>query len=236
MNFSFVGKDDPGMRAGIRAASTPPALRVLIVDDHWIVRAGIETLLDSQIGMQVVGSVSNGAEAISSARRLRPDVIIMDLMLPDFDGIDASGRILGELPDTLIVALSACRTPEHVLRAMRAGVRGYVVKADVGDDLIRAVSEAIAGHRYVSPAITPLFADGLSDTSLPKSPYERLSIREREVLRCIVAGASSADIAQRLSLSRKTVDTYRSRMMVKLGVSNRSALIRFAIEHEMTSV
>jgi DNA-binding NarL/FixJ family response regulator len=119
---------------------------------------------------------------------------------------------------------------------MRAGVRGYVVKADAGEELIRAVNAAVEGNRYLSPAITPLFTEGLVDLSAPKSLYERLSSREREVLRCIVGGSSSADIAQQLSLSRKTVDTYRSRMMVKLGVANRSALIRFAIEHEMTSV
>ncbi len=227
---------DPGIGTHTRSARTPPAIRVLVVDDHCIVRAGIETLLEREPGMKIIGSAATGEEAISVARRLRPDVIIMDLVLPDFDGIDATIRILSELPLTRIIALSACRTPEHVLRAMRAGVRGYVVKADAGEELIRAVNAAVEGNRYLSPAITPLFTEGLVDLSAPKSLYERLSSREREVLRCIVGGSSSADIAQQLSLSRKTVDTYRSRMMVKLGVANRSALIRFAIEHEMTSV
>jgi DNA-binding NarL/FixJ family response regulator len=213
-----------------------PVLRVLVVDDHCIVRAGIGFLLERQAGMKVIGSVATGQEAIVGARRLRPDVIIMDLVLPDLDGIDASAHILRELPLTRIIALSACRNPEHVLRAMRAGVHGYVVKVDAPEELVRAVNAAVAGHRYVSPAIAQWFIGGVLDTSIPKSPYERLSVRERAVLRGIVAGSSSADIAQHLSLSRKTIDTYRSRMMVKLGVPNRSALIRFAIEHEMIAV
>ncbi|HEY0801437.1 MAG TPA: response regulator transcription factor [Steroidobacteraceae bacterium] len=236
MTVPAVTNDAQATRTGTKGARLSPDLRILVVDDHCVVRAGIETLLERQIGMKVVGSVASGEEAIRGARRLRPDVIIMDLVLPDFDGIDATGRILSEFPFTRIIALSACRTLEHVRRAIRAGVQGYVLKADAGDELVRAVNAAVAGQRYLSPAIAPLLNDGLLDPSLPKSPYESLSIRERQVLRCVVSGASSADIALTLSLSRKTIDTYRSRMMLKLGVANRSALIRFAIEHEMTSV
>lgn len=233
MSVHLAIRNDRAMPQSMKAASASPLIRILVVDDHCIVREGIEALLDKEPGMKVIGSVATGEEAILCTRRLRPDVVIMDLALPDLDGIDATRRILSEFPLTHIVALSACRTPEHVLRALRAGVQGYVVKADAGNELFRAVSAAVAGHRHVSPAITQLFADGLLDLSVPKSPYERLSVREREVLRQIVAGSSSAGIAQRLSLSRKTIDTYRSRLMVKLGVPNRSALIRFAIEHEM---
>ena len=132
-----------------------------------------------------------------------------------------------------IIALSASDTPTHIYRALRVGVRGYVVKASAGSELIQAINEVSAGKQFVSPSITTMRNDGSLDMSLSNSPYESLSDREREVLRCIVAGASSADIAKHLSLSRKTIDTYRSRLMVKLGVSNRSALIRFAIEHEL---
>jgi len=185
--------------------------------------------------MKVVGSAATGEEAVLAARRLKPDVIIMDLVLPGLNGIDATRRILGEFPLMRIIVLSACHTPEHVSRALRAGARGYVVKTGSGAELIYAVKAVSAGHQFVSPTITSLFPDGVLDICAAKSSFERLSMREREVLRRVVAGLSSVDIAQQLGVSPKTVDTYRGRLMVKLGVSNRSALIRLVIEHELPS-
>jgi DNA-binding NarL/FixJ family response regulator len=159
----------------------------------------------------------------------------MDLRLPDMSGIDATERILESLPLIRIIVLSACHTIEHVYRALRAGARGYVVKDALAGDLLHAVRSVRSGKQFLSPSVTPPNFDGSVCYSLPKSPVERLSFREREVLRRIVAGASSAVIAQHLSLSRKTIDTYRGRLMTKLGVCNRSALIRFAIENELTA-
>lgn len=219
----------------MNGASSPPPLKILLVDDHGLVREALIILLEREDGMKVVGSAGTGEEAVLAARRLRPDLIVMDLVLPDLNGIDATRRILGEFPLMRIIVLSACHTPEHVCRALRAGALGYVVKAASGAELIRAVKAVSGGHKFVSPTITPLFPDGVLDISLAKSSFERLSKREREVLRRIVAGLSSADIAQQLGLSPKTVDTYRGRLMVKLGVSNRSALIRLVIEHELPS-
>jgi len=219
-----------GIRDSTIAASA--ATRILIVDDHGIVREGLFALLEKCRDLQVVGSAATGAEAIVAARHLRPDVIIMDLVLPDLNGIDATQRILEESPEVRVIVLSARQSSEHVHRALRVGVRGYVVKAAAGSDLIHAIRRVRAGAKYVSPAVSCL----LAVPNAPKSPYERLSGREREVLKRIVAGASSAAIAQHLSLSRKTVDTYRGRLMVKLGVANRSALIRLAIENELTSL
>jgi len=192
-------------------------------------------LLERDDGMKVVGSAATGEEAILAARRLRPDLIIMDLVLPDLNGIDATQRILGEFPLMRIIVLSASHTPEHVSRALRAGAHGYVVKTASGAELIQAVKAVSAGRQFVGSAITRLFPDGVVDISTAKSSFERLSKREREVLRRIVAGLSSADIAEQLGISPKTVDTYRGRLMVKLGVSNRSALIRLVIEHELPS-
>jgi DNA-binding NarL/FixJ family response regulator len=219
----------------MNGASSPPPLKILLVDDHGLVREALIILLEREDGMKVVGSAGTGEEAVLAARRLRPDLIVMDLVLPDLNGIDATRRILGDFPLMRIIVLSACHTPEHVCRALRAGALGYVVKAASGAELIRAVKAVSGGHKFVSPTITPLFPDGVLDISLAKSSFERLSKREREVLRRIVAGLSSADIAQQLGLSPKTVDTYRGRLMVKLGVSNRSALIRLVIEHELPS-
>jgi DNA-binding NarL/FixJ family response regulator len=214
---------------------TIPPIRILVVDDHSIVRSGLAILLDRD-EMKVVGSAATGEEAVLATQRLRPDVIIMDLMLPTLNGLDATRRILHEFPRTHVIALSACHTLEHVHRALRAGARGYVLKTAAGADLLLAVTAVAAGNQYVSPGITALFVDGVLNTSIPRTPFESLSTREHEVLRRIVAGSSSSDIASQLSLSRKTIDTYRSRIMVKLGVANRSELIRFAVEYALPVV
>jgi DNA-binding NarL/FixJ family response regulator len=217
----------------MNCALTGPLVRILVVDDHSVVRDGLAVLLDRNDDMRIVGSAGSGEEAILAAHRLRPDVIIMDLVLPALSGIDATRQIVSELPGTRIIALSACHTSEHVYRALRAGACGYVLKKSAGSELVSAIKAVTAGEHYVSPAITALFVDGVLGTSIPASPFDSLSARERDVLRHIVAGATSSDIAQHLSLSAKTVDTYRSRMMLKLGVANRSELIRFALEYEL---
>jgi DNA-binding NarL/FixJ family response regulator len=210
--------------------------RVLVVDDHAIVRDGISAVLEHHPNLKVIGAVGTGREAVAAAVRLVPDVVVMDLMLPELSGVDATQRILTLLPSTHVVVLSVCHTSEHVFRALRAGARGYVVKEGVSADLVRAVLAVIAGERFLSPQITELVIGAVLSNSEVLSPLERLSKREREVLHMTVAGASSAEIAQRLSLSRKTVDTYRSRIMGKLGVSDLTGLIHFAIEHAMTPV
>jgi len=215
----------------------PAALvRILIVDDHSIVRDGLAVLIEREHGMKVVGFAATGEEAVLATQRLRPDLIIMDLMLPTLNGIDATQRIVSEFPRTGIIALSACHTPEQVSRTLRAGALGFVLKREAATELLRAVKEVIAGKQYVSPAITALFVDAALSMPIRNSPFERLSSREREVVQLIVAGSTSSDIALHLSLSRKTVDTYRGRIMVKLGVPNRSALIRFALEYELPPV
>jgi DNA-binding NarL/FixJ family response regulator len=210
-----------------------PLIRILIVDDHGIVREALKILIERESGLQVVGSVRNGAEAIHAAEELRPDLIIMDLMMSDMNGADATQRILTLHPSTVVIVLSACRGTEHIRRALRAGARGYVVKDAAASELVLAVHTVMAGKPFISPGITPLLIDRILGNTFDKSPMECLSAREREVLHRIVAGSSSADIATNLSLSRKTVDTYRGRLMAKLGVVNKSALIRLAIEHEL---
>jgi DNA-binding NarL/FixJ family response regulator len=208
-----------------------PRIRILVVDDHDIVRQGLAALLERDDGVRIVGSVATGEEAILAAHRLRPDVIIMDLVLPLLNGIDATTRIMGELPRTRIIALSACHTTEHVYRALRAGAFGYLLKTAACAELHDAVKAVSTGERYISPAIAAQFVDGVLDASIPKSPFDQLSARERDVLRLIIAGSASSDIAQSLSLSRRTVETYRSRMMAKLGVANRSELIHLALDY-----
>jgi DNA-binding NarL/FixJ family response regulator len=204
-----------------------------VADDHGVVRDGLALMLEREAAIKIVGTAATGEEAVLEAHRLSPDIVVMDLVMPSLNGIEATRRIVGGLPQTCVIILSASKTPEHVYRALRAGARGYVLKTSVGAELVRAIEEVAAGRQFVSSALAALFAGGLSGEAIPQSPFERLSHREREVLRQIVAGSTSADIAQQLSLSRKTVDTYRARVMVKLGVPDRAALIRLALKYEL---
>ena len=218
------------------AKSADPPVRVLIVDDHSIVRDGLAGLLERAPGMKVVGFATTGDEAVSVAQRLKPQLIIMDLMMPALNGIEASKRIIAELPRTRIIALSACHTCEQVCRALRAGALGFVFKTEAASELLHAVQAVMAGQQYVSPAVAALFDEGVLSAPIPTSPFERLSGRERAVVQLIAAGSTSSDIARHLSLSRKTIDTYRGRIMVKLGVANRSALIRYVQDYELPAV
>jgi len=217
---------------------TPALLptKILLVDDHDIVREGLMALLSRAVGMTVVGSAVTGEEAVLAARRLSPDVIVMDLVLPGLNGLEATRRILSEWPLTHIIALSGCHTSEHVHRALRAGARGYVTKTSAGSDLVAAVKAVIAGDRYISAGIMPVTVEALGNRSASTRSREHLSEREHAVLRLLVAGLSSTQIARQLSISPKSVDTYRHRLMVKLGVANRAELIRLAVEYELLSV
>jgi DNA-binding NarL/FixJ family response regulator len=206
---------------------------ILIADDHGIVRDGLAALLTSQHQMHVIGSATTGKQAVIAAARLKPAVIVMDLEMPELNGIDAMERILILLPKTRIVILTVRRTTEHIFRALRAGAHGYVLKDAAATELVSAVKAVAAGKRYLSAEIVTVLVEGLLISALSRSPIESLSAREREVLQLTVSGHASGDIAERLSLSRHTIDTYRSRLMKKLGVANRLALIQFAIDHAL---
>jgi DNA-binding NarL/FixJ family response regulator len=236
MSGDLRQKDGKKMSKPSDEAPTSLPTRILLVDDHDIVREGLMALLSRTAGMTVVGSAVTGEEAVSAARRLNPDVIVMDLVLPALNGLDATRLILSEWPLTHIIALSGCHTSEHVHRALRAGARGYVTKASVGSDLVAAIKAVIAGDRYISAGIMPVTVETLGDRSNSTRSCEHLSEREFAVLRLLVAGLSSTQIARQLSVSPKSVDTYRHRLMVKLGVTNRAELIRLAIEYELISV
>jgi DNA-binding NarL/FixJ family response regulator len=214
---------------------TVPVTRILLVDDHGIVREGIATLLELDHGMKVVGSAATGEDAVQSAIRLKPHVVVMDLLLPGLNGIEATEQILAQSPGTLVIVLSSSRTPGHVQRAMRAGARGYVLKSAETVDLIDAIKTVINGGQYISPAITDL--TGMAKLlGAQANPFDLLSSRERDVLRRVVEGYTSADIGRQLSLSPKTIETYRGRVMLKLGVNDRAALIRLTMNFEVPLV
>jgi DNA-binding NarL/FixJ family response regulator len=204
------------------------ATRTIVVDDHAIVRECIRALLERQPGITVVGSAATGEQSVVAAERLKPDLMVMDLGLPGLNGTEATQLILRALPSARVIVLSTSDAPEQVRGAFRAGAHGYVVKQAVGSDLVSAVAAVMIGKRYLSPQIADCLGD--SDSSV-SSIWQDLTAREREVLRRTADGASTAQIAQQLSLSPKTVDSYRSRLMRKLGLPNRSTLIRYTMLH-----
>jgi len=212
--------------------NTGHPVSVLVVDDHGIVREGLTVLLERDPRIRVVGGAATGPQAVSSARKLKPNVIIMDLVLPELDGVDATQQIMDRDPTTRILVLSVCCSAEHVFRALRAGAAGYVLKQSAAAELTHAVATVLRGERYISPLVTQAM-NGLTIETTDRSPLERLSPRERHVLQLVLAGGTSAQIAVKLSLSPKTVETYRSRIMEKLGVADQRSLIRFALEHSL---
>lgn len=208
-------------------------ISVFIADDHAIVRDGLRALLEANAEIAVVGDAADGRQAVSRVQCLRPDVVIMDISMPQLNGIDATQQILALLPETRVIILSMLGAPEHVFRALQAGARGYLLKESAGREVLEAVLAVQGGQIYLSqPIMNTVVADyvrqrGGAET---KSPLESLSQREREVLRLVVEGKTSAEIGEILCLSPKTVESYRSRMMHKLGVPDLPNLIRFAIQ------
>ena len=214
-------------------------IKVFLADDHAVVREGLRYLLEAQEDITVVGDVGTGRQAVTEVKRLAPDVVVMDVSMPDMNGIEATGRILEILPQTRVLILSMQSSAEHVYRALQAGAHGYLLKESAGKVLVEAVRSVHSGGRYLSPGITEtLVNDYLHQRALTveASPLERLSRREREVLQLVVEGRSSAEIGEMLSLSPKTVDTYRSRLMQKLEISDMPTLVKFAIQHGLTSL
>lgn len=212
-------------------------ISVVLADDHAVVRDGLKSLLNAQADMRVVGEATNGQEAVREVARLRPAVAVLDVSMPELNGIEVTRRIQGASPATRVVILSMHATGEHIFQALRAGAVGYLLKESAGAEVVSAVRAVHGGRRYLSQRISDTVVDtflrhGGADHA--ESPLARLSAREREVLQLVVEGHSSAQIAQRLLLSPNTVDTYRSRLMEKLGVDNLPGLVKFAIQHGLT--
>src|SRR5262249_16756601 len=207
-------------------------IRVLLADDHAVMREGLRALIAGAAGISVIGDVADGRAAVQRVAELKPDVVVMDVSMPDLNGIDAARLIRAKSPATKVVMLSMHSSTEHVYRAFEAGAAGYVLKHSAGNEVIAAIQAAHAGQRYLSKALRSAWqASGGAGRS---SPIDRLSVRERQVLQLVVEGKSSADIAGVVHLSRKTVETYRSRIMKKLGARDVTSLVKFALEHGLT--
>ncbi len=214
------------------------AIRILLADDHTMVREGLRLILDAQSDITVVGEASDGREAVRLAAQLHPDVVIMDITMPELNGLEATRLIMEEESNARVIILTMHLSSEYAARALRAGALGYLLKAATTMELIAAVHAVRQGQRYLCQHVKDNLVDACLlryDDSLQKSPIERLSTREREVLQLTVEGKSTAEIAKRLSLSPNTVDTYRSRLMQKIGLTDLPSLVKFAIRHGLTT-
>jgi DNA-binding NarL/FixJ family response regulator len=210
-------------------------IKVFIADDHTIVCDGLRALLETQPDMEVVGTANDGREALQLIGRLEPDVAIMDIAMTELNGIEATRTISQRHPGTRVLVLSMYSSAEHVHRALQAGAKGYLLKTSAGKEVIHAVRAVYSGTRYLSQKIADTVIDDYVGGHRRASPLDELSSRERQVLQLLAEGKSGAVIAQMLSLSPRTVETYRRRMMQKLNVSDFSALIKFAIQQGITT-
>jgi DNA-binding NarL/FixJ family response regulator len=210
-------------------------IRVLLVDDHCILRDGLLQLLEGQEGIEVVGQAADGNEAISEARRLGPDVVVMDVTMPGMDGISATRALSRAMPATQVLMLSMHESPDIVLQALEAGARGYLSKSSAAAELVKAVRALASGRRYLGSGIAEEVLDNLQAPRAAGS-LGALTDTERRILQLTAEGKSNAEMAGILSLSHRTVETYRLLMMRKLGIRGLPALVKFAIRHGITTV
>jgi len=207
-------------------------IRILIADDHAIVRDGLRLILESHGEMTVIAETADGLEAVKQAKIMKPDVIIMDISMPNLNGIEATRRILESNPGIRIVILSMYASSEDIFRALKAGAIGYLMKESAGIEVRDAVQAAFTGKRYLSRKVDDIVIDSYMEQqnlSESHSPIEKLSSREREVLQLVAEGKTSSEIAGLLFLSVKTIETYRSRLMQKLNLKDIPALVKLAV-------
>ncbi len=206
-------------------------IRILIADDHSIVREGVRMILDSEDDFEVVGEASTGREALEEARRLRPDVVVMDISMPDMTGIEATRKISGELPAVQVMGLTMHEDEGYVFELLKAGAAGYVLKRAAAEDLVAAVRAAHQGEAFLYPSVAKVVIQDFLHraTAQDQATLDGLTDREREVLTLIAEGLTNQEIAGRLFISIKTVQTHRAHIMEKLNLHDRTELVRYAI-------
>lgn len=209
-----------------------PKIRIVIADDHALVREGITALLSLHEDIEILGEAADGKEAIEKAQKLKPDMILMDIAMPGLGGLEASLEIRKSCPDTRILILSQYDDKEYVSRLLKAGVSGYILKHAVGTDLISAIRSVARGERYLHPSITSSVIDGYLGKGevQVEDPYEKLTDREKQVLKVIGEGYSHKEIADLLNISVKTVIAHQTNLSEKLGIHSRTTLMKFAIQ------
>jgi two-component system, NarL family, response regulator NreC len=204
-------------------------IRILLADDHAVVRQGFKMILSSQPDMEIVGEAGNGREAVELAESLKPDIVVMDVAMPELNGIEATRRLAGSTPFARVVALSMHKDNVYVREILRAGARGYLLKDSVAADVVAAIRAVAKGESYLSPAVSNAVLDDYRKHVT--NPIDLLSSREREVLQMLAEGKTNKEIAVVLNLSVYTVDAHRGRIMEKLNVHSINELVRFAVRN-----
>ncbi|MGA2039618.1 MAG: response regulator transcription factor [Bryobacteraceae bacterium] len=204
-------------------------IRILLADDHAVVRRGFQMILAEQSDMEIVGEAGNGREALELAAKLQPDVVVMDVAMPELNGIEATRRMAENAPHARVLALSMHKDSVYVREILRAGARGYLLKDSVAADLVSAVRAIAAGEGYLSPAVSDAVLDDYRRHVT--NPIDLLTSREREVLQMLAEGKTNKEIAGILNLSVYTVDAHRGRIMEKLNVHSINELVRFAVRN-----
>lgn len=210
-------------------------IRVLVVDDHAIVRAGISRILDSEPDIEVIGQTGSGHEAVDMVRRLRPDVVLLDFGLPDIDGLEVTRQVLDTETDAKVLILTMFSSEEYAFRLLRAGAAGYLLKGAPTDDLLAALRKVASGGRQVDPEIADRLL-GRIGQRVEESPESVLSDREMQVMIRIASGLTTREVAEDLHLSPSTIETYRARILEKLNLRNTNEIIRFAIRRRLVDV
>ena len=209
-------------------------IRVLLVDDHSVVRMGLRTFFDMLDDIEVVGEASDGSEGVAMARRLNPDVVLMDLLMPNMDGVTAIGRIKAEMPETEIVTMTSFIEEEKVTAALEAGASGYVLKDAEADEVATAIRAAYGGEVHLDPQVARLLAQRMRQKKDPAEELaEPLTERERDVLRLLGQGRSNKDIGAELFITERTARTYVSNILGKLGLASRTQAALWAVEHKL---
>jgi DNA-binding NarL/FixJ family response regulator len=213
-------------------------IRVLIAEDHLLVRAGIRALLEKAGDIHILGEASNGQEAIDLSRELKPDVLIMDIMMPRMNGIQAAEQMQSLKLPTPILLLSMYSDAGFVHKALQCGVKGYVLKSSVSDELLQAVRAVAGGKRFLSSPISELIDEGVGNSyaSSEDEPFASLSPREKEVMKLIAEGFTSVEIGKILFISEKTVEKHREKVMKKLNIRNLAGLVRLAIKYHLVDL
>jgi two-component system response regulator NreC len=208
-------------------------IRLLLADDHRVVRLGLSALLQSEPDMEVVGEASNGLEAVALVHELKPDVVIMDISMPEMDGLEATRRIRGTC-DCQVLILTVHAQERYLFPVLKAGAAGYVLKSTVDEELIEAIRTVARGGAFLYPSATRMVLEDYlrhMQSGEEQDTYEQLSEREREVLKLIAFGHTASEVADRLVISPKSAETYRTRVMQKLNLHTRSDLVRYALSH-----
>lgn len=210
-------------------------IRILIADDHTIVRQGLRKLLEEEPGMEVVGEATDGRDALTKATDLLPDIVLMDLSMPGLHGLEAARQIVKRLPKTRVLILSMHKNEAYVLQALQVGATGYILKDSASEEVVGAIRSASRGDSYLSPAISRVVIEDYLRLSSPgaggaKSLYDTLTVREREIFQLLAEGLKNQEIADRLHVSVKTVETHRAHIMEKLNLNNIAELVKYSIE------